>query len=165
MKILVLSDSHAGLRFMRWCVEQVKPDAIIHLGDYFEDGQVLAQENPHLRTYQVPGNCDRHRLFPPEPEIMQPTIGGVRFYLTHGHLQGVKFGYSRLIADARRATAACVLFGHTHESYAERLEDGLWVMNPGSCGSWGGSCGVVEVENGIITACRILRQAELEEWK
>ena len=35
MKILVLSDSHSALQFMRQCVESVKPDAIIHLGDFF----------------------------------------------------------------------------------------------------------------------------------
>ena len=36
MKILVLSDSHSALQFMRQCVESVKPDAIIHLGDFFD---------------------------------------------------------------------------------------------------------------------------------
>ena len=40
MKILVLSDSHSALQFMRQCVESVKPDAIIHLGDFFDDGVV-----------------------------------------------------------------------------------------------------------------------------
>ena len=34
-RILVLSDSHSGTSFMRWCVDHVKPDAIVHLGDYF----------------------------------------------------------------------------------------------------------------------------------
>ena len=37
-RILVLSDSHSGNSFMRWCVDTVKPDAIVHLGDYYEDG-------------------------------------------------------------------------------------------------------------------------------
>lgn len=41
MKILVLSDSHSALQFMRQCVESVKPDAIIHLGDFFDDGVVI----------------------------------------------------------------------------------------------------------------------------
>ena len=38
MTILVFSDSHSSLSFMRRCVDSVKPDALIHLGDYYEDG-------------------------------------------------------------------------------------------------------------------------------
>ncbi len=162
MKILVLSDSHSGMSFMRRCVEAVKPNILIHLGDYFEDGQALAQEYPHLRCYQVPGNCDRFRCLGREPEILRPVIGGVEFYLTHGHLHMVKSTYGRLVADARKSGAACALFGHTHEACCEQLEDGLWLMNPGSCGYYGGSCGLIEVKNEKITACRVLRQAELE---
>ncbi len=43
MNILVLSDSHSTLSFMRRCVETVKPDAIVHLGDYFDDGASLKE--------------------------------------------------------------------------------------------------------------------------
>ena len=65
MKILVLSDSHSALRFMREAVRAVKPDAIVHLGDYYDDARVLAEENPHIPVHMVPGNCDRLRC-PPE---------------------------------------------------------------------------------------------------
>ena len=44
MKILVLSDSHSTLSFMRRCIESVKPDAIIHLGDHFDDGIAMKEE-------------------------------------------------------------------------------------------------------------------------
>ena len=54
MRILVLSDSHAAIRFMRRCVEAVKPDAILHLGDYFDDGTVIHEEYPGILFYQVP---------------------------------------------------------------------------------------------------------------
>lgn len=57
MKILVLSDSHSALQFMRQCVESVKPDAIIHLGDFFDDGVVIHEENPDIPFYQVPGTA------------------------------------------------------------------------------------------------------------
>ena len=165
MKILVLSDSHSGLSFMRRCVDTLWPDYIIHLGDYMDDGAAIAEEYPYIRVYQVPGNCDRFRCLQPQPEILKPIIGGVSFYMTHGHLYNVKFTDSRLIAAAREAGAACALFGHTHEACCELLEDGLWLMNPGACGSWGGSCGLIEIEDGKINACRILRQAELEVFK
>ena len=56
--------------------------------------------------------------------------------MMHGHTHRVKTGYGGAIAAARQAGADILLFGHTHQAYAERLEDGLWVMNPGSCQSW-----------------------------
>ena len=61
MKILVLSDSHSALSFMFRCVNAVKPDAIVHLGDHYDDGEALGEEFPHIPIYQVPGNCDRYR--------------------------------------------------------------------------------------------------------
>ena len=36
MKILVMSDSHSALAFMRRCIEAVEPDALIHLGDHYD---------------------------------------------------------------------------------------------------------------------------------
>ena len=35
MKILVLSDSHSGLRFMNHCIDRVEPDVLIY--QTFED--------------------------------------------------------------------------------------------------------------------------------
>ena len=77
MKILVLSDSHAALGFMRLSIDAVKPDAVIHLGDFFDDGTAMAEENPHIRFYQVPGNCDRYRCAPWQAEISSCRIGGI----------------------------------------------------------------------------------------
>ena len=68
----------------------------------------------------------------------------------------------RVISDAKSNGAAAVLFGHTHSAVCYREEEGLWVLNPGSCGSWGGSAGIIEVADGKISACRVVRQAELE---
>ncbi len=157
MKILVLSDSHASRHFMRRCVEALKPDALVHLGDYFSDGQALAEEYPHIPFYAVPGNCDRSRGWIPEPETKLQTIFGVRFLLTHGHLHHVKSTLSPLMADARRMAVQAALFGHTHEAYCQQEEDGLWVLNPGSSGYGGGTCGLIEIADGCITHCRILR--------
>ncbi len=162
MKILVLSDSHSGLSFMRFCVRAVKPDAIVHLGDYYDDGTVIAQENPEIRVHQVPGNCDRFRTIGLRPEVLCYDVCGVRLYMTHGHLHGVKFGDGRLLKDARKEGAAAVLYGHTHVAECRREADGLWVLNPGSCGSGSGSCGVIETDGERIVACRVWRQAELE---
>lgn len=161
MKILVLSDSHSTLSFMRRCIEAVQPNAIIHLGDHYDDGEAMKEEFPGIPFYQVPGNCDRYRCPPGIPEILIPRIGGVDLYLTHGHKHSVKSYLGALLRDARKAKAAAVLYGHTHVPDCHREEDGLWVLNPGSCGYFGGSAGLLELADGRITDCRLLEDRDL----
>lgn len=161
MKILVMSDSHSALSFMRLCISKLKPDVLIHLGDYYDDGQAMAEEYSGLRFYQVPGNCDRYRCPPDVPEILLIEADGVRLYLTHGHKHRVKQTIFTLLRDARAARAAAVLYGHTHVPNCYRDQDGLWVLNPGSCGYFGGTVGLIETKNGEIVECRIIRQEDL----
>ena len=156
MKILVLSDSHAGLSFMRSAVQSVKPDAIVHLGDYYDDGQTIGQENMHIPIYQVPGNCDRYRCFG-KPELLCLDVFGVRIYMTHGHNQGVKHTMTKLVRDAEAFGATVALYGHTHVADCHREPSGLWVINPGSCGSYSGSVAVLEVREGAVADCKILQ--------
>lgn len=160
MNILILSDSHSSMHFMRACVERVKPDALVHLGDYAEDGVALHQTFPELAFYQVPGNCDRHRWDPKAPQILTPVIGGVKLYMTHGHQHQVKLYLDALVRDARDSGAQAVLYGHTHLRDCHQ-EAGLWVINPGSCGGYGGSAGLLTVEDGQILAFRFLTQEDI----
>lgn len=135
---------------------------MIHLGDYFDDGQTIQEENSQIPMYQVPGNCDRYRCPVRAQEILVETIGGVRFYMTHGHLHGVKSGTYSLIRDAREAKVSVVLYGHTHCPDC-RYENGLWILNPGSSGSYGGTAGLIRIEAGEIISCRIVDRSDLEE--
>ena len=161
MKILVLSDSHSTLSFMRRCISAVKPDAIVHLGDHFDDGEAMKEEFPGIPFYQVPGNCDRYRCAPGQPEILIDRVCGVELYMTHGHKHNVKSYLGALLRDARASRVAAVLYGHTHKADCHREEDGLWVLNPGSCGYFGGSAGLIETGNGVITDCRLLQEEDL----
>lgn len=163
MKILVLSDSHSSLRFMYRCVEAVRPNAIVHLGDHFDDGEALHEEFPGIPFYQVPGNCDRYRCRPDQPEILIQPVCGVLLYMTHGHKHSVKSYLGSLLRDARISGAKAALYGHTHVADCHREEDGLWVLNPGSCGYYGGSAGLIETVNGEIRACRILKDSDLTQ--
>ena len=163
MKILVLSDSHSGMSFMRRCIAHVKPDAVVHLGDYYDDAVAMAEENPQLPFHQVPGNCDRCRCPFGAQEVLNYPVGGVRLYMTHGHRHGVKSGIGALLADARRCHAQAVLYGHTHRADCHQEPDGLWVLNPGSCGSYSGTAGVIQTQNESIIACYLVSQADLEE--
>ena len=111
MKILVLSDSHSALSFMRRCVEAICPDAVVHLGDHYDDAEALKEEFPGIPFYQVPGNCDRYRYATGTPEIRIERICGLDIYFTHGHRHGVKQVLSLLLKDARACKVKAVLYG------------------------------------------------------
>ena len=162
MKILILSDSHSSLSFMRRSIEKLRPNVVVHLGDHYNDGTVIAEENPHIRIYQVPGNCDSFTLDGLQPAIICCSIGGILCYMTHGHMHGVKSGDSRLLAAAREKGAKIVMYGHTHVPVCG-YEDDLLVINPGSCGGYSGSVCLLEINNNEISSYRILRQEDLDK--
>ena len=66
-------------------------------------------------------------------------------------------------AGAEAAGAEAALYGHTHEAYCHREGDGLWVLNPGSCGYYGGKAGIVEVSHGAVQQVRLIDESDLEE--
>lgn len=155
MKILVFSDSHGYPDYMLRHIENVDPDVLIHLGDYYGDTAVLSDHFPDLPLYSVPGNCDQYRVGGTYPAVFVTEIDGVTFFLTHGHKHGVKFDLTRLKLDARRAGADAVLFGHTHQRLQEQ-EEGLWIVNPGACDIYNGSAALLITENNKICRCAFL---------
>lgn len=112
-------------------IERLRPDAVIHLGDHLEDAESMESVFSGVDFYHVPVNCDFFTSAPPSLTI---SLDGVRIFLTHGHLFGVKSGLTRLTLEARRVGAQLALFGHTHRALLEE-QDGLWLMNPGACGA------------------------------
>ena len=146
MVILVMSDSHSGLRFMRRCVETIRPTDVVHLGDLFDDGKAVEEENPHIRFHLVPGNCDYFSRQTGQPQVLRYAVGGVRLFMTHGHLYDVKFGYEKIISRAYADGADIILFGHTHVPLCQYVPVGtdlgflgktdrpLLLFNPGSIG-------------------------------
>ena len=163
MKILVFSDSHRALSFMRACVDKIQPDAIIHLGDHYADGENIHMEYPGILFYQVPGNCDLYSAPPFAREMLVQRLGGVDFYLAHGHIQRVKQSLYDLVHNARACKCAAALYGHTHIPDCHQEPDGLWVLNPGAAGYSGGSAGLIEVMDQKIISCRHVRSRDLEE--
>ena len=165
MKILVLSDSHASLRFMYRCIDKIRPDAVVHLGDYYDDGEALAESYPQIPIHQVAGNCDKYRCPISAREMLCYNLGGVMTYMTHGHGLRVKSGIGGLLAEARRYGAKLALYGHTHIPDCHQEADGLWVLNPGSAGYGGGSAGMIETDGKAVIACYLLTEKDLEEHK
>ena len=151
MKILVFSDSHRSLSGMYAAIDRYQPQQVIHLGDMIDDAEKVAKHYPKLPFCMVPGNCDG--WFTTAPLKKQITLEGKSILLSHGHRWGVKSGYGGAIADAQAVGADILLFGHTHVPLCQQLEDGLWMMNPGSAHS---SFGLIELENGKID-CSVLQ--------
>ena len=154
MKILVFSDSHGNEDNMIRAVERERPftlDAIVHLGDGWRDAEALHRLYPRIPLEQVPGNCDFFTSAPPSLTI---SLDGVRIFLTHGHLFGVKSGLTRLALEARRVGAQLALFGHTHEADFLRMGD-VTLFNPGSAGMGRQTYGMITVK-GTEFKCEIL---------
>ena len=161
-KIAVISDSHWGsvhLKMFADIARRENYDEIVHCGDGLSDAKWLAKElDRPVRV--VAGNCDPRWSCDRE---LRATYENVRMLAVHGDLYGVKIDLCRLSYYAEEANAQVVLFGHTHQAVCHQEEDGLWVVNPGSCGYYGGSAGLIEIVNNKITDCRIIRQNDLEE--
>ena len=112
-------------------VERECPDAVIHLGDCYEDARDLMRSYPNLAVYAVLGNNDWG-----SDAVYQAVIrpGGVPIYIAHGHREGVSFSSpGRLPLHAAQAGCALALFGHTHVVYQDTA-CGVEVLNPGSIG-------------------------------
>ncbi|MDR2167417.1 MAG: metallophosphoesterase [Clostridiales bacterium] len=153
MKILVFSDSHGQTRLMSEIVGNFKDElgGIIFLGDYVRDCLKLQQLHPHLKYHMVAGNCD---FMSPAPEEALIELAGIKIFLTHGHLHGIKGGYYRIVAHAAKIGANACFFGHSHVP-AHFQKNGITFLNPGSIteprGHLGKSYAVAEIVGGTIS--------------
>jgi len=127
MKILLLSDTHGDLSKVYEIYEkQNNIDLIIHCGDYQKDAYEL-EDTLCVPVVSVKGNCDGGQQI--DRQIVETPYGNI--LVTHGHTEGIDFGYDRLLytAEAEGCFAAC--FGHTHVPISEDF-DGIHLINPGS---------------------------------
>lgn len=163
MRVLVCSDSHGRLLDVYDAVERETPDAVIHLGDHYEDACDLQRSYSDLPIYAVAGNndwgCDANWN-----SVI--TLEGVRIYLTHGHQEGVSFtSCGRLVERAEAENCALALFGHTHIVYLHE-HTGITVLNPGSISlprQGVASYAMVSLEAGQIVEI-VLRDTEGNVW-
>lgn len=151
MRIVVISDSHgAGSIVDRILRREKDAQAVIFLGDVTSDIEDFIYEYTDKRFFIVSGNCDRFSEYP-YTDIAE--IGGVKIFITHGHTLGVKGGLGSLIIAARQQNCKIALYGHTHIPNI-KYEDGLYVVNPGSCSrsrDGGNSYAVIDIrDNGIL---------------
>lgn len=150
MKILVFSDSHGRPDLMLAAAELERPDHVFFLGDGLRDAGLLASLQPRLPINAVRGNCDWGE---DQPLTRLVELEGFRFFLTHGHMQGVKSGLDELAAAGRQAGADLVCFGHTHVPFDGYGTFGVRLLNPGTVGGPYGqrtTYGVITAEPGVL---------------
>lgn len=153
MKIGVMSDSHGNLKAVKKAVAEMGPvDVIIHLGDYVEDALYLRTQT-NIPVHILKGNLDSFAN--DGSMVLETTLGGLKFFASHGHKYGVKSDLQRIYYAGHEKNAQVILYGHTHRAYIE--DDGrTLIMNPGSVGAprMGDpeSYGLITIENGEIDA-------------
>ena len=136
MQFLVFSDSHGhGERMATVIAEHPSILDVIFLGDGLSDLLPLTRRFPKHRFRTVRGNMDLLAAGFDAPDEDVFCLYGVRVFLCHGHLLGVKGGTGISEAHAHAAGARVLLYGHTHRAEEHYLsQEGLLVLNPGSIG-------------------------------
>ena len=147
MKILVMSDSHGNKDAMLRAVALELPEMILHLGDHDKDCGIVEWEYPEIPLRSVRGNCDRSSA---NLDMDEFTLGGKRFFMTHGHLFSVKTGKTKIIETSVDRGVDILLFGHTHIPHYSVIGS-LTAVNPGNIGEGGKHYAIIEIKNGAIT--------------
>ncbi|MCU0554788.1 MAG: YfcE family phosphodiesterase [Syntrophales bacterium] len=133
-KIMVISDTHDdrdAIRGVMRYLKSFKVDGVIHLGDYYDDADVLEQAGCFLT--RVPGTWDT--VYYPDPGVSNRKfieIAGWRIFLTHTP----ESHYNDLADDIRPETvigsgrADIFLFGHTHIAEIRRRNGTVCISTP-----------------------------------
>ena len=146
MKVAVLSDTHNLLR-PRVLEYLHTADVILHGGDISSQKIVDAMEKI-APLHVVRGNNDKEWA-EHIPHDLTVTLEGVTFYLVHKKKE--------IPPDLPGVDV--VIYGHSHK-YDEKEENGIFYLNPGSCGprrfNPDITMAMLEVENGQFTVEKIL---------
>ncbi|MGN1369032.1 MAG: metallophosphoesterase family protein [Aristaeellaceae bacterium] len=150
MRGLILSDIHGEVTGLQWLLEEVWKqtgpiDAYFCLGDGVRDFDnaeaFIRRRDEHAAMYAVRGNCD---FTAAHPDRLVVPFGGLKIYMTHGHIHRVKSTLDYLTSAARAEGADIALYGHTHRANVEYTTP--WLINPGAVEN--DCCAVLEVEGG-----------------
>lgn len=129
MRILVFSDTHGKINSAIKIIEgQKQVNLIVHLGDLVKDAQDIQAIFKDIRVEFVSGNNDIYDYVDNEKII---SIGNKKLLITHGHKYKVKRSMDDLVKRGLELNVDAVLFGHTHKSY-ENIVNNILYFNPGS---------------------------------
>ncbi|MFN4245438.1 MAG: YfcE family phosphodiesterase [Brevinematia bacterium] len=136
-KLLVISDSHGHLGFISDVlkIELSSVDFVVHLGDAWFDMKPFINliKGSGKKFVVVRGNVDLMRGdkttdFIPEVEFIE--VDGRKVLCTHGHAFEVHNSLDKLRAFSISNNSKVVLFGHTHQPFARKMDD-IFFFNPG----------------------------------
>jgi putative phosphoesterase len=137
MRIGVVADTHmpqfgvALPRELHQGLVDASVELILHLGD------ITGAEIPALFEAIAPfdavaGNNDGPDLLARFGRHKIVDVEGIRIGMTHGDLGTGATTPQRAIRTFGPQDVEVVLFGHSHTPLLQRLDDGRWLLNPGS---------------------------------
>ena len=124
---VVISDTHGNMTDLKKLYPIFEEnDYILFLGDGLKDVENFPA---HIKSkvVAVSGNCDYSTA--PTERVLE--IEGVKVFMTHGHLYGVKGSLLRLLLKGKEEGAAVCFYGHNHRANIEKAE-GVYLVNPGT---------------------------------
>lgn len=140
MNVLVVSDSHGMVSFLRRIIEREKDcKTVFFLGDGVNDIERCAAEYPEKKFIIVKGNND---FACPYPEIAYKHIEGNTIAAVHGHLESVRYSLAELCEKTSAVMGNVAFYGHTHIARTE-FDGRVTAINPGAVCE--GSYAVVEL--------------------
>ncbi len=131
-ELLVIADTHGAVAVLAAVLNWARKrgvGALAFLGDGLDDlAAATDRVGYHPPCARVRGNGDSDHAV---PFVDTLDFAGRRFFLCHGHLNGVQDSFVSLVTAARSVDADAALFGHTHKPFWDEM-DRLLVLNPGS---------------------------------
>lgn len=147
MKVLVLSDSHGAVHFLRRILQnETDADTVFFLGDGLGDIEKVKSDFPQKKFICVKGNND---FCYQENREAYKYIEGMTILACHGDTFGVRNSLRELINKTASVRGNLALYGHTHQRnlYSDAAT-GIFAVNPGAVCD-GRYC-VLEIKKGMF---------------
>ena len=131
MKVLVLSDSHGAVHFLRRILD-TEPEAeiVFFLGDGLSDIEKIKPDYPKKKFICVKGNND---FYYQENNEAYKHIDGVTIMACHGDAFRVRSTLRELINKTASVRGNLALYGHTHQrNLCSDAATGIFAVNPGA---------------------------------
>ena len=147
MKVLVLSDSHGAVHFLRRILE-TEPEAeiVFFLGDGLGDIEKVKPDYPDKKFITVKGNND---FYYQENREAYKYIDGVTIMACHGDSYGVRNSLREVINKTASVRGNLALYGHTHvRNLYSDAATGIFAVNPGAV--YDGRYCVLDINGGMF---------------
>lgn len=147
MNVLVLSDSHGAVHYLRRILEtETECELVFFLGDGLSDMEKVKTSFPEKKFICVKGNND---FYYNENREAYKYIDGMTIMACHGDALGVRQTLQHLFSKTASVRGNLALYGHTHiRNLQSDAATGVFAVNPGAVCD-GRYC-VLEIKNGMF---------------